>query len=214
MDGGIYGIVGGEYIDDEHKDSGNHGCNYCWSKGNTIETRNAVNSLSDMGARDNPLKTRGMDLQIGENYRSFTSDHSEGNVACPNMPYGVSMDEMRVTGMEAYGLNEFVIGTDTVNVREVNVLFGAGFVGVYDSSKKGGSDGRLFKTDYKTGVLLVSHEVNKTAAETKWSRYAASSGTYDSGTTVGGMTYQQFIASYNNYKDYLVKGQGDSAIPN
>ena len=167
-----------------------------------------------MGARDNPLKTRGMDLQIGENYRSFTSDHSEGNVACPNMPYGVSMDEMRVTGMEAYGLNEFVIGTDTVNVREVNVLFGAGFVGVYDSSKKGGSDGRLFKTDYKTGVLLVSHEVNKTAAETKWSRYAASSGTYDSGTTVGGMTYQQFIASYNNYKDYLVKGQGDSAIPN
>ena len=63
-------------------------------------------------------------------------------------------------------------------------------------------------------VTLPVWKANKTAAETKWSRYAASAGTYDAGTTVGGMTYQQFIASYNNYKDYLVKGQGDSAIPN
>ena len=72
----------------------------------------------------------------------------------------------------------------------------------------------MFRTDYKTGVLLVSHEFFESAQDTKWGLYNVSSKDYVSGNIVNGITYAKFLENYDNYKNYLVKGQGDSAIPN
>ncbi|MGN1042910.1 MAG: hypothetical protein ACI4SK_05460, partial [Christensenellales bacterium] len=205
VDGGIFGIVGGEYLDDEHSGA-NYGCSYCWCYKNTVETRNPSIGTADCLSREAAGDTiRGLDYQYGTQYRSWSDGHTEGNMACPNPPYGISFDDIRATGMESYVYSGSLgIGSSVVtDLKSINVLFGAGFVGMYDPAIKGGNDGRVYRTDPESGRLLVAHDFGASVGDDCiWSLYGIGYG-----NTVGGQSYAQFAAANKNNEEYILRGQ-------
>ncbi len=209
--GGIFGIVGGEFIDTNDPGK-NNGCNYCWSKGNSVGEEYVTLNLSNVIQTDGPSIQRAIEFQTNEGNRSFSSTHGEGNVACSTGYVGADTEAMWITGMELFRSMEigmtgrdgtpFEISKDATT--RINVLFGAGFVGIYDSSVGGGNDGRIYRTDPETGRLLVSHSVNSLMDGTGW--ILDGEVRYDS--------YHDFLAVQSNWSKYLVADQPNVAIRN
>lgn len=204
--GGVFGIVGGEFLSEDYAAKG-YGCNYCWCKGNTKATDNTVTSLDAFGVRsddEGPVSTRGINTETNEYNRAYSSGHSEGNIACARTPYNVQYSSMYVTGMECYADSDS--NTAAINgvnltvsdMQKISVFAKGGFVGTFDSSSKKSTDGRVYRTDPKTGILIVASNLYLSEGYATFidGTYRLHDGTYPSGS----------------YSDYLVDGQTSNAI--
>lgn len=218
VNGGAYGIVGAEHIDMQFNNK-NAGCNYCWCKGNTLEGKASTTKTSDVSMIEGDLGSshyvRGID------YQSFVSSklvHSQVNLACPQGPTGMSLTSstVKITGMEV-GWDKLTVGSHTItDFGSLNVLFGGGFVGVYDPAIKGGTDGRVYRTDPATGRLMVARMFASDPIE-GYRKYKDGDEDEENGENDGtdkfiDGNYNNFIAG-DDYLKYLVKGQ-PNAIAN
>jgi len=166
VDGGIFGVVGAEFASIENDASRfngkRYGCDYCWCAGNTVESNGFDKSTSAMSTEfESPVYYRGVDREDMPKSASFAAE----NIACRTSGYPENTMGLRVSGMEYFmaditsdpiEINGNFVSFDTF--KKIKVLFGGGFYGDYDSAKGGGSDGRVFKTDPETGMLIVARQ--------------------------------------------------------
>lgn len=203
VSGSIYGIVGDEY----GQISGGLS-NHCWTSGNTAK-RLGWRSVSESqkGKEDTWSKpsgdtVRGLDYQqtvdvsldSGKQVKTYNSTHSRERI--PTVSDAGGFDSL-IYG--TYTENKAQIGDTAVEVdfREVEIMFGGGFVGVY-----GDTDGRVYRTDIETGELMVAHWYSTTAdSQSNWAYFDVNG---DYVTKLGGYysSKSQFLNS-----NYLVRGQ-------
>lgn len=161
IDGGIFGIVSG-LTEDGTKYGG--ACNYCWCKGNTATT-NAWPTMSELtNNRKSTTYQRGLQYQTtGGNDPAASQENS----TCLKGPYDrdeelLSSGYYYLTGSEAGAMTEetVYVGGAEVSRANLKVIFAGPVVGAY-----GAIDGRIYKTDIRTGLPVIAHDMIRNTAD-------------------------------------------------
>ncbi len=202
LDGNIFGICSGY----DFEGGGGSFANYCWTQGNDATNRLTTISTTDgileqkIGLFENPNLTnkRGISFTLSNDYDDILSYFA------PAWDY-IGKTLAVFSAMPHPTMTEVEVGSTTIypgkgGAHGNQPLYVGGFVGVV-----GGWDGRVYKTDPATGLLLVWHtEADIGSASTVI--FGEATDVYEGNTSLNYYNHYYLNSSIlSSY--YLVRGQ-------